>query len=205
MTYDSKKRKIKADLTKQKIYDSAAELYALKAYEEVSVDSIVKLAGVAKGSFYKHFSSKAELVAALIQDQVVKADTDYKSFLDFFPDDASAKDMLLALIGKISEALIADIGCEKMKAVYRAQITRDIDTGAVTSYNREIYKMFGYILERGIRQGEFKTNLTAEVLTRHLMLAIRGITYEWCIRYPDFDYKAEALEHFRLLISGLSN
>jgi hypothetical protein len=35
------------------------------------------------------------------------------------------------------------------------------------------------------------------------MLAIRGVTYEWCIRFPDYDYKAEALAHFTLLLKGL--
>jgi hypothetical protein len=35
------------------------------------------------------------------------------------------------------------------------------------------------------------------------MMAIRGITYEWCIRYPDFDYKEEALRHFEILLAGI--
>jgi hypothetical protein len=35
------------------------------------------------------------------------------------------------------------------------------------------------------------------------MISLRGITYEWCIRYPDFDYKAQALSYFDLLLKGL--
>ena len=58
MSYNNERRRSKAENTKQKIYKSAEELFSSRAYHEVSVDEIVKLAGVAKGSFYLHFSSK---------------------------------------------------------------------------------------------------------------------------------------------------
>lgn len=35
------------------------------------------------------------------------------------------------------------------------------------------------------------------------IMAIRGLTYEWCIRYPDFDFKKEAQAHFWLLLDGI--
>ena len=38
--------------------------------DDVSVDSIVKKAGVSKGSFYVHYESKAALVYVLIKDYV---------------------------------------------------------------------------------------------------------------------------------------
>jgi len=201
MSYNAKNRQVKAQYTKKKIYESAKELFLSNNYSEVSVDSIVELAGVSKGSFYVHYASKDALVAALINDQVAKVDTDYRSFIDSFPNDTPTKALFLSLIGKIADVLI-EIGCDKMQFIYKAQITKDLDTGAVTSYNREIYKMFSNVLERGIRRGEFKTDFPLDVLTKHFMMAIRGITYEWCIRYPDFDYKTEALKHFELLLGG---
>lgn len=90
-----------------------------------------------------------------------------------------------------------------MKAVYKAQIAKDVDTGAVMGYNRALYKMFSDVLERGIRKGEFKPGISPDLLARHFMLAIRGITYEWCIRHPEFDLKTQATEHFEILINGL--
>ena len=42
-----------------------------------------------------------------------------------------------------------------------------------------------------------------DALTRHLIVAMRGITYEWCVRYPDFNLKEQALAHFQLLLEGL--
>ncbi|MEA4932329.1 MAG: hypothetical protein VB071_01865 [Lawsonibacter sp.] len=74
---------------------------------------------------------------------------------------------------------------------------------SVTGYERRIYTFFQKVLERGIQQGEFNTALSPEALSRHFVMAIRGLTYEWCIRYPDFDFKQEALTHFRLLLEGI--
>ncbi len=203
MAYNGENRKIKANQTKQKIFESAAKLFSSNDYNEVSIDSIVQMAGVAKGSFYVHFTSKDALVRALINDQVEKADNDYKSLLASLPDDVPAETVLFSMIEKITDVLIEKIGCDKMRAVYKAQITKDIDTGVVTSYNREIYSIFSDVLERGIRRGEFITDMPLEILTKHLMMAIRGITYEWCVRYPEFDYKAQLLQHFKLIMAGL--
>ena len=204
MSYNNERRRSKAEDTKQKIYKSAEELFSSRAYHEVSVDEIVKLAGVAKGSFYLHFSSKDALITAFISDYVARVDVDYQNFLDSFPEHTPAKEMLLALIGKIADVLIDRIGVASMQAVYKAQITHDFDTRAVSSYNRNIYKMFHNILEQGVMRGEFKTNVPVDTLTMHFMMAIRGVTYEWCIRYPNFDYKTQALAHFRLLLNGIN-
>ena len=203
MNYNGKSRKLKAEATREKIYKSAEKLFSQNDYNKVSVDAIVQAAGVAKGSFYVHFASKDALIAMLINDHVEIADTDYKAFLDTFQEDASAETIILSLIGTISDELIDKIGYEKMKAVYKAQITKDVDTGAVMGYNRALYKMFSDVLERGIRKGEFKSGLSPDLLARHFMLAIRGITYEWCIRHPEFDLKTQATQHFEILINGL--
>ncbi|MDD2418747.1 MAG: TetR/AcrR family transcriptional regulator [Oscillospiraceae bacterium] len=203
MNYNGKNRKLKAEATKEKIYKSAVKLFSQNDYNQVTVDAIVKAAGVAKGSFYVHFASKDALITTIINDHVSVADTDYQAFLDTFNEDASAETILISLIGSISDELIDKIGCGKMKAVYKAQITKDVDTGAVMGYNRALYKMLSEVLDRGMQKGEFKSGLSHDIIARHFMLAIRGLTYEWCIRYPEFDLKTQALEHFEILINGL--
>lgn len=205
MSYNGDNRKIKADITRQKIYDSAVKLLAENDYKDVSVDAIVKLAGVAKGSFYVHFESKDALVTTLIQEQVKQVDADYKNFISSFADDESAATMLLALISKIADVLIHNIGCEKMKIIYQAQISKNVNAEVVSDYNRDIYDLFSSVLDRGMRSGEFNSDVPLVILTRHFMMAIRGITYEWCIRFPDFDYRMEALQHFKILLAGIKN
>lgn len=196
-------REEKSQETKAKIYKSAEELFSRYAFHEVSVDRIVRHAGVAKGTFYVHFESKDALISELISSYVSRADTNYRTYLESLPCALPTEEIILSLISKIADVLTNEIGYDNMKTVYRAQISKDIQTNAVMQYGRQAYKLFEHVLETGIRRGELKTELPPDILARHFMMAFRGIAYEWCVRYPDFDLKAQAIEHFRLLISGL--
>lgn len=203
MAYNGKKRKERAELTKQKIYETADRLYAARSFNEISVNDIIREAGVSKGAFYFHYPSKDTLLTSLISNYVVKLDTDYEAFLDTFSDDAPTGHMLCRLVGKIADIITEQVGIDRIKTVYKAHLTKDYDTSIVMSYNRGIYTLFNRVLERGIARGEFRLDMQPDVLSRQMMTALRGITYEWCIRYPDYDYKAQALSHFELLLTGL--
>lgn len=197
------KRKLQAIETKKKIYEAARQLVIKHGFENVSVDSIVEAAAVSKGAFYVHFESKDALAAALVNDYTNIADIDYKSFLKTHSDSKSVFDILILLAEKISDFIVINIGFENMRVLYKAHLTKTINTESAMSYNRELYKMFTEVLERGVRQGELREDLTVDSLAKHLILSIRGITFEWCIRYPDFDLKEQVLDHFKLLLYGL--
>jgi AcrR family transcriptional regulator len=198
-------RKLKAANTKKKIYETARQLILEQGYENVSVDSIVEAAGVAKGSFYVHFESKDALVVDVIEEITKMADLNYKSFLTTVPDGSSTLDMLLLLAGKISDFIEFNISLDNMKVLYKTHLTKAVDTTSATSYNRELYTLFSRVLEMGVEQGELREDMPVASLSKHLILAIRGITFEWCIRHPDFDLKEQVLEHFRILLYGLRN
>lgn len=200
---ESSSRKEKAAETRNKIYECAEQLFTKYGFDDVSVDAIVEMAGVSKGSFYVYFESKDSLIAFLIADYVKKIDMDYKSYFESFPANAPAADILLALIGKIVDVITDTIGYDHMKTVYKVQLTKALNTDSVLSYNRDLYKMFQAVIDRGIQQGEFEFVLPVDTLTKHFVMAIRGLTYEWCIRYPDFDYKTHALIHFEMLLTGI--
>lgn len=196
-------RKKSAEDTKNKIYQSAEKLFAQYGFDSVNVDDIVTDAGVAKGSFYVHFKTKDTLIAEIIKDYVIKADFDYQTYLESLSQDVPVEEIMIKLVEKIAEVLIDTIGYENMKNLYKVQITRDIDAKAVMDYNRNLYTLFQGVIEKGIAQNIFINELTAQDITKHMILAYRGLTYEWCIRYPEFDLKTEAKKHFKILISGI--
>lgn len=204
MTKDSfSSRKLKAADTRKKIYESARQLILEQGFENVSVDSIVEAAGVAKGSFYVHFESKDALAVDLINEFTKTADLDYKSFLQSHSNCSSSLDTLLLLAEKISDFIESNIGIDNMKVLYKAHLTKAVDTTSATSYSRELYTLLSKTLEMGVEQGELREDLSVASLSRHMILAIRGITFEWCIRYPDFDLKEQVLEHFKILLYGI--
>lgn len=189
--------------TKRKIFESADSLFREYGFENVSVDSIVERAGIAKGSFYVHFTSKDALTAVLIAEYVKRADLSYEKFIETFPDSAETAVILLALVGKIAELITDRVGYDLIRLAYRIQIDRNIRTDMLLSYSRDIYGIFSILIQRGIRQDEFKPELDIETTAEQFVTVLRGFTYEWCIRYPEFHLKDELLRHFNLLLSGI--
>jgi len=53
--------------SRRRILDAALELFANQGYHPTTVDQIARQAGVSKGLIYHHFSSKEELLQAIIQ------------------------------------------------------------------------------------------------------------------------------------------
>ena len=197
------KRKLQAAKTKNNIFETARRLFLEHGVDNVSVDSIVEEAGVSKGAFYVHFESKDLLASLLIKDYVSEIDMDYKEYLKGLNSEISTYDVIILLAGKVAEVLENKIGYKNMKVLYKAHLSKATDTTSTTSYERELYKMFEYILNKGVNNKEINLKKPVETLAHHLVLAMRGITFEWCIRYPDFDFKKQFLEHFEIILNGI--
>jgi len=143
------------------------------------------------------------LIAILIADHAARVDTDYKTFLETLPDDMPISEVLLALTKKIADELVDTIGCENMKKVYQMLLAGTVGTEAVKGYGRELYSLFHSVLEKGIQRGELKSALSPESLSQHFVMAIRGVSYEWCVRHPAFDLKEQVVDHCLLLLEGI--
>ncbi len=202
-TKNINKRQQIAIETKKKIYEAAKQLFLVHGVENVSVDSIVEAAGVSKGAFYVHFKSKDSLFATFVNDYTNIADFGYKSFLITISDNKSTFDILHNLAEEISDFIEHSIGLDNMRALYKSHLSKTIDTTSAISYNREIYKLFREVLERGVNQGEVREDIPVDLIAKHLILSMRGAIFEWCVRYPDFNLKEQVLVHYKILLYGL--
>src|SRR4051812_25111452 len=63
-------RQARAEDTRSKIVAAALELFSENGYVATTVERIVRLAGVAKGTFFVHFATKEALVTELVRNQV---------------------------------------------------------------------------------------------------------------------------------------
>lgn len=142
-------------------------------------------------------------MADLVHDYTNIADMNYKLFLVTIADHKSVLDTLILLAEKISNFIEHDIGVDNMRALYKAHLTKTINTTPAMSYDRELYKLFREVLKRGVDQGELREDIPADLLAKHLILALRGVTFEWCIRYPNMNLKEQVLSHYKILLYGL--
>jgi len=77
------KRSVK---TRQKIMDSALELFALYGYDDTSINMITEKAGIALGSFYSHFENKEEIFLITLENHVFKLENFACSMIDDISD-----------------------------------------------------------------------------------------------------------------------
>ncbi len=200
---NTNKRNLHAAETKRKIFEAASQLAQEHGIENVSVDSIVVAAGVSKGSFYVHYEFKDALIVEMVNAYTNMADKDYSTFLVSLSDNKNFFDILILLAERIADYIENKIGLENMRILYKSHLTKTIDTTAAMDYSRELYRIVSETLEKEVRGGELREDIPVEALAKHLILAIRGIVFEWCIRYPDYDFKGQLIEHFNILLYGL--
>jgi hypothetical protein len=138
----------------------------------------------------------------MINEYVSKLDLSYKSFLESLSDSVKTTDIILSLVDQIADT-IDKIGYDLIKLAYRIHIERNNRNDKLLSYDRDIYKIFGTLIQRGILQGEFKEALDVKTTSGQLVTVLQGFTYEWCIRYPEFNLKENLRNHFELIFYGI--
>jgi TetR/AcrR family transcriptional repressor of nem operon len=57
--------------TRERILDSARRLFTRSGYEAVTIDHVMAHAGMTRGGFYNHFTSKADLFAAAVESYML--------------------------------------------------------------------------------------------------------------------------------------
>jgi AcrR family transcriptional regulator len=67
-----------ADVARERILETASALFYAQGYRAVGVDRLIAESGVAKMTFYKHFPSKDDLIAAYL----TKANTQFWAWFD---------------------------------------------------------------------------------------------------------------------------
>jgi len=86
------------EVRKREILVTARELFVKKGYEQTSVNDILKIVDIAKGTFYYYFSSKEEVLEAIILDIVEEGARRAEMIL---------KDKSIPLVNRIMMAIMA--------------------------------------------------------------------------------------------------
>jgi AcrR family transcriptional regulator len=196
-------RELQANKTRNKIYETAKKLFMEHGFDNVSVDSIVNAAGVSKGLFYVYFESKDILPSIFINDYIKNVDLDYKIYLEDNENNVTTYEIMMLVTERIAELMSGKIGCDIMKNLYKAHITKSIDTNYSMIYSKELYKVYADILERGFLRGDIKVDLPVDTLAKHMILALRGITFEWCVQDPNYNLKEQFILHMEILMNGV--
>lgn len=184
---------------KEKILDSALQIFVSKGYSEARMDDIVELSGMSKGAIYYHYKSKKELFLALIEHWESHA------FPDFYEKDI--KGIPASKILKDFADVVADV-FEQKKYVFLAEVefwalaNRDNDVKERTkNLYQKILILFEKVLIKGINSGEFK-NLNPRMAAIAIMTSLQGVNWFCIFEHKEFTAREYLNEVIEFMIQG---
>ncbi|MEA4872693.1 MAG: TetR/AcrR family transcriptional regulator [Synergistaceae bacterium] len=188
MTY----RKQQAMKTRQRILDSATKLFRADLYEKVTIQDIVREAGVSNGAFYAHFKSKEEVLNYANIESENKYLVYYKKKLKI--SNLAALEKLKAFSRQVL-LIMAENGpinfCLRMSYALRNPVTQ------ISSY-RPYFKILEQLISDCRKAGVLKQDTNDNTIRDFIFYLHRGISIEWAIRgnlYP-IDSKYFLIEEY---------
>lgn len=183
---------------KQRIIETALDLFQAKGYHGVSVDEIVEKAGTSKGGFYHNFKSKDALLYEI-----------HDVFISYVLKETKAVyDTTDTPVDKVCEVLYAftnvfDLYQRHITVFYDESAYLPEDYKAIINEKRTEYrKLIEQVIEDGKASGHFREEISTTITT----MAIIGLvnwTYKWYDPQGKLSMK-EITEYFNdLILRGL--
>lgn len=141
----------KGEKRKRELLEIAYRLIISKGYEETSIDEIIAEAQIAKGTFYYHFKSKAEMLEALINMMITEQSERARQILAApLPVPEKTVAVITTFRPTRDEATIQDALNRKENIILHEKINRRVIDEAVP--------ILGEVVAEGIAQGILKCN-----------------------------------------------
>ncbi len=139
------------DERKNEIIDTAAGLFAVKGYEQCSVNDILTAIGIAKGTFYHYFKSKEDVLDAVIDKTGEQIAEKVKQVADnsmLTPEEKLLQVFLATrLEGEVEEVLIEEMHKTENALMHQKTLVTVVDL---------LTPVLTKIVEEGIQKGAFQ-------------------------------------------------
>ena len=150
--------------SRDRLLDVTFEEVYRYGYNGAGTASILKQANVPKGSMYHHFSSKKEMVLAMIKERLIPK---VRGFFAFRPrTDATGLEILQDTFKKISKnKMLITYGCPLHRLMFEMNaLDGDISKACEDEFNRLSHNL-AKILELGIRDGSIRDENSQDMAT----------------------------------------
>jgi TetR/AcrR family transcriptional regulator, cholesterol catabolism regulator len=167
----------KSERTRQRILDSAAQVFAARGYADVSLRDIAEAANTKAGSLYYHFSSKDELVEEVLHHAIEEIHQHVRHAVDALGDSARPADRLRTAIDAHTESVIERTDYAKALLRITSQVPDPIRTRH-NRYARAYGEYWAKLFEEARDAGEIRVDLDL-TLARLLIVGAMNWTVEW--------------------------
>lgn len=153
------------EVRRREILFAARELFVKKGYDQTSVNDILKVVDIAKGTFYYYFASKEEVLEAIILDIVEEGAKRAEMIL---------KDKSIPLVNRIMMAIMAQAPEFEGSDEIKEQIHKVENAKLERLYLKAMLKRMTPVLQEpvleGIDQGIFHMEYPTECIESILLL-----------------------------------
>ena len=172
---------IKNKTTKNKILDAAFNVFVRNGFNDTTMSHIVRESGLSKGAIYHHYNSKKDLFISLIDHWEVY------SFPDFYSG-SSAGETAAKTLQRFADVVFKTFN--EKPHIFLAEIEfwalankdEEINARSKVLYDK-ILKLFELVLQKGIRNNEFK-EIDTRIIAIELLSIFQGINW-FCLFKED--------------------
>lgn len=154
----------KPEIRRLEILHSAEKLFNKQGYDKTSIESIIKKAGIAKGTFYYYFKAKKDILEALVEQLGMKMEAYFNSIVEMNNLTAIQKFKLM-LEGPEKKQLTSS---SVMKIIHKPE-NRELQEKLNIKSVKIIAPLIAKVLEEGKSEGVF--TLSPSVESVQLILA----------------------------------
>lgn len=189
----NQKTRIPKGQGKDRLIKHSKALFLENGYESTSPQAIYKSSGVGQGSFYHHFSSKADLMKTVL-DEI--CELELHSIQAIFVKDISIKEKINAFL---DQPRVGKKGCKFGRFVYESSVMNSEIAKPIKSYFQELESTLGNLLKEGQQQGSITQQLSAEKLSQTIIAQIQGGYILSRVKESD-DFLIDALDSIKKII-----
>lgn len=185
--------------TKRQLYQCAMKLFRERGFDRVSVDEIVREAGMAKGTFYIYFNTKSDIILEMLRQY----DTYYDQIMAGLPDDLSIGQQMEEIVKGACRFTEEVIGLDLIRVLYVKQLTEGQEHPGLLNEDRALFRILSELLTAGQRAGIYDPALDVPDTTRLILHGIRASFFEWCSSRGQFDLTQECLYFLHTFCRGI--
>ncbi|SFN69470.1 transcriptional regulator, TetR family [Cohaesibacter marisflavi] len=197
-------RKTKADKEKtyQALIEAAAELFRSQGFTATTLNEIAERAGVTRGAFYGHFSSKSEVIQAIWEEQALPFFEPIKDTLLNLPQDKPAeafRQQINSLLELFEDNNI--VGRAFFIIMHNMEIS-DKDKELV-EFLSDKYKLYEQVLCCAYKKlgeaGNLKQGVNPDHAAMGFLYILIGMINMALLPFGDFDYERDGypvFEHY---------
>jgi TetR/AcrR family transcriptional regulator, fatty acid metabolism regulator protein len=161
----------------QQIIEAAVRVFARKGYYNSRVSDIAREAGIAAGTIYLYFRTKDDILVTLFRDKMAQF---VASLRKAIADEPNAVAKLRRLIHLHFEMLEEDPQLAEVVQVEQRQgqkFFRGASAHEISSY----FALIASVIEEGVADGRFRSDLPIKVATKALFGAMDQMATSWVL------------------------